>query len=88
MDFMHGSLMIARWRTIVQHIALYIATLDTDGGAFQSYQGSGWLVENCYSNDDNDAIHIDAGGLPAMQLFATIKYSIQNLENLILPEWE
>ena len=45
---------------------------NTDGGAFQSYRGSGWLVENCFSNDDNDAIHIDAGGLPCN---AIIRYN-------------
>jgi hypothetical protein len=49
-----------------------IVYANTDGGAFQSYQGSGWLVENCYSNDDNDAIHIDAGGLPCN---AIIRYN-------------
>lgn len=45
---------------------------DTDGGAMQSYRGSNWLCEYCYSYDDNDAIHIDAGGLPCN---ATIRYN-------------
>lgn len=35
----------------------------TDGGAIQSYQGTNWLVENCTSTNDHDAIHIDAGGV-------------------------
>jgi hypothetical protein len=45
---------------------------NTDGGAFQSYRGSNWLVEYCYSNYDNDAIHIDASGLPCN---AIIRYN-------------
>jgi len=44
----------------------------TDGGAIQSFQGNNWLVENCYSINDYDAIHIDCGGVAAN---AIIRYN-------------
>jgi hypothetical protein len=47
-------------------------SLFTDGHAFGNYKGNNWVVEYCYSNDDADAIHIDAGGVAAN---ATIRYN-------------
>jgi parallel beta-helix repeat protein len=47
----------------IQYVIASGAEATTDGGAIQNYQGDDWLVENCYSDDDNDAIHIDAGGV-------------------------
>ncbi|HMG68949.1 MAG TPA: choice-of-anchor Q domain-containing protein, partial [Chitinophagaceae bacterium] len=44
----------------------------TDGEAFGGYQSDNWLVENCVSNSDYDAIHIDAGG---RSLNAIIRYN-------------
>jgi hypothetical protein len=50
----------------------YTVPATTDGHAFGSYQGSGWLVESCRSDRDNDSIHIDAGSTPAN---AIIRYN-------------
>lgn len=36
-------------------------TAFTDGGAIQGFQSDNWIVENCYSINDYDAIHIDCG---------------------------
>ncbi|MGZ5190701.1 MAG: right-handed parallel beta-helix repeat-containing protein [Flavisolibacter sp.] len=47
-------------------------SLFSDGGAIQCYQGDNWLVENCYSINDYDAIHIDCGGVAAN---AIIRYN-------------
>jgi hypothetical protein len=47
-------------------------SLISDGGAIQCYQGNNWLVENCYSINDYDAIHIDCGGIAAN---AIIRYN-------------
>lgn len=40
-------------------------TAFTDGGAIQGYRSDNWIVENCYSINDYDAIHIDCGGVAA-----------------------
>jgi hypothetical protein len=44
----------------------------SDGHAFGGYQADNWLVENNYSDDDADAIHLDAGGL---SVDAIIRYN-------------
>jgi len=41
------------------------ATGFTDGGGIQGYRSDNWLVENCVSTRDYDAIHIDCGGVAA-----------------------
>ncbi len=44
----------------------------TDGHSIGGYQSNNWTVENCYSINDHDAIHIDAGGVAAN---AIIRYN-------------
>ena len=44
----------------------------TDGHSIGGYKSDNWTVENCYSINDHDAIHIDAGGVAAN---AIIRYN-------------
>lgn len=44
----------------------------TDGHSVGGYQTTNWLVEYCVSNNDADAIHLDAGGISSN---AIIRYN-------------
>lgn len=49
-----------------QHQIQYVVSPNnSDGGGLQCFRSTDWLVENCYSNDDADGIHIDAGSTAA-----------------------
>jgi hypothetical protein len=37
----------------------------TDGHGYGAYRGDNWIVENCVSDNDDDAIHTDAGSTPS-----------------------
>lgn len=57
----------------------------TDGGGIQNYQGKDWLVENCTSDRDNDAIHIDAGGVSTNAIIRYCKVSRSKTGNPATP---
>lgn len=44
----------------------------TDGHGYGAYRANNWIVENCVSDDDDDAIHTDAGSTAAN---AIIRYN-------------
>ena len=57
----------------------------TDGGGIQNYQGKNWLVENCISYRDNDAIHIDAGGVSTNAIIRYCRVSYAKTGNPATP---
>lgn len=57
----------------------------TDGGGIQNFQGKNWLVENCISYRDNDAIHIDAGGVSTNAIIRYCKVSYAKTGNPATP---